>query len=85
MLTEEDRRAAFAPFPLHLPVDAAGQRHRLVEASEFMLMNKDPIHGEYLLKHCGTRNYLIVHPLGSVVVPVDGGFFCRGFYGEAAT
>ena len=85
MLTEEDRRVAFAPFPLHLPVDARGQRHRLIDASEFMLMSKDPINEDYLLKHRGTRNYLIVHPDGGVVVPVDGGFFCRGFYGEALT
>ncbi len=85
MLTEQDRRAAFAPFPLHLPVDARGQRHRLVEADEFMLMSKDPISEDYLLKHRSTRNYLIVRPDGGVVVPVDGGFFCRGHFGEAAT
>ena len=85
MLTEEDRRAAFAPFPLHLPVDARGQRRRLIEAHEFMLMRQDPTSDYYMLKHRDTRNYLLVRPDGSVVVPVDGDFFCRGFYGEAAT
>ena len=84
MLTEEDHRAAFAPFPLHLPVDARGQRHRLIEASEFMLMRQDPTRDYYMLKHRDTRNYLLVRPDGGIIVPVSGEF-CGGYYGEAAT
>lgn len=84
MLTEEDCRAAFAPFPLHLPVDARGQRHRLIEADEFMLMGQDPASDYYILKHRDTRNNLLVRPDGGVVVPV-GGDFCRGYFGEATT
>lgn len=80
-------REAFAPFAngrtVYLPVDREARKYRPIGGDEFMLMHSDA-EGHWL-KHCGTRNYLLVRRDAtiSVIVGKPGEAFLGGFYGDA--
>ena len=84
---DSDLRAAFAPFAdgrvVHLPVDREARKYRPIGGDEFMLMHSDE-EGHHL-KHCITRNYLLVRRDATVVVIVGkpGEDNVGGFYGDA--
>ncbi len=84
---ETELREAFAPFAngrtVYLPVDREARKYRPIGGDEFMLMHSDE--DGHHLKHCITRNYLLVRRDATVVVIVGkpGEDNVGGFYGEA--